>query len=635
MKFQKGLHEQKGVSTSELQDYISSLRYDTGYTTKQQTFFYVHPSGTYTPLPIGGAMVMQQAFGGVAIKALTLSENAATVIEPNRIGELTVDEIKDAYGIDMSNRKLGNPSKYGGHVGESPLIDGQTNYKKFTISGAYKYFDSLPTEPTLDMSDITPVELKTPHDDLYKAQQSTLAKLQNQDDGFHLLSGEVGVGKTHIAAAYINDTIKSNPQAKVIVIEPIDGVVSKFKSLLDNQENVMITDDASKLTKDNWDLVVFDEFHRMDGNGYVSSYPRSNYDMPKNILAMTGTVSNTYPEQVWSVTKNYVSRYFAENDHVNLQEGLAMGPYVERTINTSTGDSKKLMMPEMSTIRLEPEYLLDHILADNTVQLLRRDIEELNVEETMPVNKFASGFDLTPQDKLFSNLLASRAKMLNMTTENQLDILDDAFNTNKKEFIVQPTRDSLYNDEKRYQLVDPDTVMDNHDLLYLGKHDQPFQDKKIGFIADLAKDKQEKVLVYMLSNDYAKRVQEDLNKTGITTEFVDTHIDGAVDKINDSDANVVLFDINPITEGIDLHANTVVWYSTPRSAGLDEQACGRITRLSSEQADKNFYYLYHKTTIQESITKNIIRTNDINNRALQRNDQNIQDVSELDGNLQL
>ena len=75
-----------------------------------------------------------------------------------------------------------------------------------------------------------------------------------------------------------------------------------------------------------------------------------------------------------------------------------------------------------------------------------------------------------------------------------------------------------------------------------------------------------------------------------------------------------------IKEGVELKANNVVWYSTPESAGLDEQACGRITRLHSEKTEKNFYYLYHKTTIQQELTNNIIRTNDINNIALKRDD---------------
>ena len=109
-----------------------------------------------------------------------------------------------------------------------------------------------------------------------------------------------------------------------------------------------------------------------------------------------------------------------------------------------------------------------------------------------------------------------------------------------------------------------------------------------------------------------------MNSTGVTAEFVDTHMKGAVSKINNSSADVVVFDINMIKEGVDLEANNVVWYSTPESAGLDEQACGRITRLHSEKTEKNFYYLYHKTTIQQELTNNIIRTNDINNIALKR-----------------
>ena len=60
---------------------------------------------------------------------------------------------------------------------------------------------------------------------------------------------------------------------------------------------------------------------------------------------------------------------------------------------------------------------------------------------------------------------------------------------------------------------------------------------------------------------------------------------------------------------------------------MDEQSCGRITRLSSEQTEKNIYYMYHKTTIQQDLTNNIIRTNEINNIALNRESNETKDIS--------
>ena len=581
---------------------------------------YIHPTGeSVVALSIQEGLLYQKAFGGVCLTSndsqnYEYAGNAATVFMDDGFIYLSSDKLNTRFGYKLN--------AYGGFVRtRQPVTDSSINgelvpYKRTNMSDTYKHFASLP-KTTLNVSDLrTPITSRK-HMDLYEEQEKVLQSLQSQDDGFHLLSGEVGVGKTHIAAKYINDYIEKNPNANVLIIEPIDGVVDRFKELIDCQVSydydlprnggVVISDKTSLLNKANWDLVVFDEFHKMDKDNAVSRYPLDAKTMAKNTLAMTGTVSNTYPEQIWSTAKNYVSRY-AHDTGLSEKDALILSPYNPKGF------------PQMTGIRSVPEFFVEHVLGDKSVTLLRQDIKELGLEEKMPVNKFSTGIDLSGEDKLFYNFMKMRADLLGMTQADQLRILDMAFNTNQKEFIVQPTQ--VYGkSEKSFRLVDPETVdTTNHDLLYLGRHDQPFVDKKIDFISKLHNDKNEKILVYLTNDDYAQRVVDDLNSTGVTAEFVDTHIKGAVSKINDSAADIVVFDINPIKEGVDLHSNNVVWYSTPESAGLDEQACGRITRLSSEQTEKNFYYLYHKTTIQQELTNNIIRTNDINNLALKRDD---------------
>ena len=594
---------------------------------------YIHPSGEYVNASsIQEGLVYQKAFGGVCLSMIdrqNLKHNPdnldgdykdviAIAFMDDGFAYLSRDEIQDRFSFRIAYSGVMSRTYRFINCAESvkdPRINGDlVQAKRKNISEAYKHFASLP-KTTLNVSDLrTPITSRK-HMDLYEEQEKVLQELQSQDDGFHLLSGEVGVGKTHIAAKYINDYIEKNPNANVLIIEPIDGVVDRFKELIDCQVSydydlhrnggVVISDKTSLLNKANWDLVVFDEFHKMDKDKAVSRYPLDVANMAKNTLAMTGTVSNTYPEQIWSTAKNYVARY-ARDTGLSEKDALILSPYNDAGL------------PQMTAIRPIPEFFLDHILGDKSVTLLRQDIKELGLEKNMPVNKFSAGIELTSEDKLFYNFMKMRADLLGMTQADQLRILDMAFNTNQKEFIVQPTQ--VYGkSEKSFRLVDPETVdTTNHDLLYLGRHDQLFVDKKIDFIAKLHADKNEKILVYLTNDDYAQRVVDDLNSTGVTAEFVDTHMKGAVSKINNSSADVVVFDINMIKEGVDLEANNVVWYSTPESAGLDEQACGRITRLHSEKTEKNFYYLYHKTTIQQELTNNIIRTNDINNIALKR-----------------
>lgn len=595
---------------------------------------YIHPSGEY--ITTNGAqesLIYQKAFGGVSLVAIE-SHNYA--INTRKVGPVdygndsSIIAYSDSGFEIMSNQASWD--KYSFQVNEGVIFGTGmmtmackddninptlTRTKRLSMNMMYKHFGELPSS-RLVLNDLRDTNITRKHLDLYEAQENVLQKLQEQPDGFHLLSGEVGVGKTHIAAKYINDLLEKKPDANILIIEPIDGVVARFKKLISvdvhsspRDGNVVMTDNTSILNSTNinggWDLVVFDEFHKMDKDTTVSRYPLDTRRMPANVLAMTGTVSNTYPEQIWSTAKNYVSRYAYEFG-VNEREACLFAPFNSQGV------------PQLTSIRLLPEFFLEHVLDDKSVTLLRQDIKELGLEEKMPVNKFSAGFDLSSEDKMFYNFMVKRADLLEMSMSDKLRVLDKAFNTNQKEFTVQQTQ-VFGRDDSSFRLVDPDTIEGSDaKLLYLGRHDQPFVDKKIDFINNLYTEKNEKILVYLGDNDYGNRVVNDLNSKGLRAEFVDTHVKGAVSKINNSDADIVVFDINPIMEGIDLHANHVVWYSTPESAGLDEQACGRITRLSSEQTEKNFYYLYHKTTIQQELTNNIIRTNDINNLALKRTD---------------
>lgn len=612
------------------------------YTQVKNKAVYIHPAGEcVTTLSTQEGLVYQKAFGGAC---LTYNEqtnvdtrndnnnNVNGIADFESASKITVSTVFTDDGFefllsdDLSSRYGYTLNSYGGFVRnqkneahDAHIARDLIPIKRKSMSDMYKHFLELPTS-RLDIGDLHTMDVRK-HLDLYEAQENALQQLQAQEDGFHLLSGEVGVGKTHIAAKYINDYMEKNPDARILIIEPIDGVVNRFRDLIDvdsylydyNMPHsggyVTITDKTSALEYQKWDMVVFDEFHKMDKDVNVSRYPldASDSNMAKNVLAMTGTVSNTYPEQIWSSAKNYVSRY-AKMNGLPENEALLLAPY---NVNG---------FPQMTAIRTIPEFFLEHVVGDKSVTLLRQDIKELGLEEKMPVNKFSAGIELSGIDKSFYNFMKMRADTLGMTQADQLRILDMAFNTNQKEFIVQPTR--VYGkSDKSFRLVDINEVdTTKHDLLYLGRHDQPFVDKKIDFISNLHHDKQEKILVYLTNDGYGERVKADLDAKGILSEFVDTHENGAVDKINNSVADVVIFDINPIKEGVDLHANHVVWYSTPESSGLDEQACGRITRLSSEQTEKNFYYLYHKTTIQQELTRNIIRTNDVNNLALKRTD---------------
>lgn len=493
-----------------------------------------------------------------------------------------------------------------------PEAGGLTTISK-NMSSRKRYALFQQHSETLQLTDLRPSLARRQHPALYEEQEKVLVQMQ-KTAGFHLLSGEVGVGKTHIAAEYVNSLLQKQPESRVLIIEPVPEVANKFKQLIHQSiaGHVQIMDDVAALgSQQKQDLVVFDEFHKYDKNKRVANFPLktapSHY--PDNVIAMTGTVSSQYPEQIWSVAHNYAAVDKMRHP-VSEIAAFSYGPYNAKHV------------PQMSSIRTLPEHFLSSVLKGNLVQLLRRDVKELGLAEQMPVNKVSVGIKLSPEDKLFYHLLKVRAKSLHMSEPDQLKILDEAFNTNKSEFVVQPVYD--YQGKKRpasrrYQLVDPKRVpAGTTNLYYLGRHDGAFQDKKLDVIRGIAQKASGKTLVYLTNGSYGPRVTQGLEAAGVQAEFVDTQKSGAVQKINQSTAKAVVFDVSPIAEGVDLKADTVVWYNTPVSSGLDEQACGRITRLNSSKHEKNFYYLYHETTIQQQLTENIVRTNEVNNVALNR-----------------
>lgn len=197
---------------------------------------YIHPTGeSVVALSIQEGLLYQKAFGGVCLTSndsqnYEYAGNAATVFMDDGFIYLSSDKLNTRFGYKLN--------AYGGFVRtRQPVTDSSINgelvpYKRTNMSDTYKHFASLP-KTNLDIGDLRNSLTTRKHRDLYEEQEKVLQKLQSQDDGFHLLSGEVGVGKTHIAAKYINDYIEKNPNANVLIIEPIDGVVDRFKELID------------------------------------------------------------------------------------------------------------------------------------------------------------------------------------------------------------------------------------------------------------------------------------------------------------------------------------------------------------------------------------------------------------------
>ena len=142
----------------------------------------------------------------------------------------------------------------------------------------------------------------------------------------------------------------------------------------------------------------------------------------------------------------------------------------------------------------------------------------------------------------------------------------------------------------------------------------PMKDKILNDLLDQDEYKT-KTLIYTFDNEVAKRIAEATN-----AKFVDTsnHFT-AETEINEAlEHSAVVINILNILTGVDLHANTIIWYQTPVSLTQDVQGTGRITRLSSATNEKNVIYLYHKNTMQEKQVNQLIENSKINNELIQK-----------------
>lgn len=394
---------------------------------------------------------------------------------------------------------------------------------------------------------------------------------------FILLTGEVGVGKTYMASYIVKKWQDEHVNMKFLIIVP-KHVHNKWIDVLTsagvNMNGIIIVNSFKKADIDEADFVVYDEIHEIKTKvKHFEDYVKTN----KKTLGLTGSIVD---KSIKDIT--HLSNYF------------------------SNQGQKYPLKKDMYDIKTDTKYIRFVIGPILTVGLSKEDVMETftTMDDKIIVNTENYSIDMDREESAFYNFVTSRMAKLEISQTQRMRYLNGFLDRvpSMTEFVQKTNKVDGKMQTRSYFIGEK-----------LHKKN-PMKDKIVSEL--LGKDEySKKTLIYTFDNDVAKRIAETTN-----AEFVDTSDQfNAEEQINEKLENsAVVINILNILTGVDLHADTIIWYQTPVSLTQDVQGTGRITRLSSTTNEKTVIYLYHKNTMQEKQVNQLIENYKINNELIQK-----------------
>ena len=415
-----------------------------------------------------------------------------------------------------------------------------------------------------------------------KEKADVIAKAFWHQD-FILLTGEVGVGKTYMASYIVKKWQDEHTDAKFLIIVP-KHVHNKWIEVLTsagvNMNDVTIVNTFKKEDIDKADFVVYDEIHEIKTKvKHFENYVKTD----KKVLGLTGSIVDKSVKDITNITN-----YF------------------------SNGGKKYPMKKDMINMKTDEKYVRFIVAPLLTVGLSKDDVIETvtTMDDKIIVNTENYSIDMDKEESAFYNFVTSRMSKLEISQTQKMRYLNGFLDRvpSMTEFVQKTNR------------TDGETWTRTYFIGEKLHKKNPMKDKIVNEL--LNKDEySKKTLIYTFDNEVAKRIAKATN-----AEFVDTSDQFNAEKlINEKlEHSAVVINILNILTGVDLHADTIIWYQTPVSLTQDVQGTGRITRLSSSTNEKTVIYLYHKNTMQEKQVNQLIENYKINNELIQKEDQTAQ-----------
>jgi len=401
----------------------------------------------------------------------------------------------------------------------------------------------------------------------YQAQLKAVEQIESHftKERFVCLAGETGVGKTYIAVQVIYNLLEKRPDKKVLVIAPVQ-VRQKFQRLLAMKglKDIQVVTRFTNETLKEYDLIVYDELHTM------KTKVKHFYNLPKRIrvLGMTGSLIDKNPEDVTEMFRVFM-REFSRNIKTRQELGIPIISYIQ-----------------------------DYLIPLLCVSLSKEEVKEI---ETTQLKVMPSQYQvsMTEEEEAFYNFFQQRAtKDLEIGNDRAIRVLNQWLDREKNISSFLRVKGKDY---------------------FIGHQLHEFEDKKaqaIQKIFTINPNMEKRTIIYTLSDSIAKRVANTMKLPYIKTSSQDETL---LAKLNDLlKTSAVVVNIQPILTGVDIHADTIIWYQTPVSLSQDIQGVGRISRLSSK-GNKRVIYLYSKNTIQETMVNKLADYHQMNNMAIKQN----------------
>lgn len=398
--------------------------------------------------------------------------------------------------------------------------------------------------------------------------------------GYHdfiLLTGEVGVGKTYMASYVVKQWQNNHIDKQFLLIVP-KHVHQKWIEVLTSANvdmsmvkivNTFKKDDINKA-----DFIVYDEIHEIKTKvKHFEDFVKTN----KKLLGLTGSIID---KSIKDIT--HITNYFSNNGE------------------------KYPLKKNMKDIKTDEKYIRFIIGPILTIGLSKEDVMETvdTMDDKIIVNTENYSIDMDKEESAFYNFVTSRMATLEISQTQRMRYLNGFLDRvpSMTEFVQKTNR------------IDGKSWTRSYFIGEKLHKKSPMKDKILNELLD-KKDFNKKTLIYTFDNEIAKRIAEATN-----AEFIDTSdLFLAENKINEMlEHSAVVINILNILTGVDLHADTIIWYQTPVSLTQDVQGTGRITRLSSSTNEKKVIYLYHKNTMQETQVNQLMENYKINNELIQK-----------------
>lgn len=486
---------------------------------------------------------------------------------------------------------------------------------------------------------------------LYEKQEQAVKRIEKNIDNYCVnrtlyLSGEMGVGKTYIASAWVvRQLIKDNNQLALVVVpkqvltkwqkvlgqfckeQNYDGdiVVAKTaKQVVDyetkNGDILLVPHERFKnfvenkvKSEDEKMLVVFDEVHEVFS---TSDRPNSKFfELEKlkqinenhKMLLLTGTIFNSHWKNVLkliSITHEELFNNIIKKNYKDISDEK-----ITKILSTIADD-----YDISSFIRDFWQYI--------SIELSIDDIKELsgNREDIKQVILPIKAIDLTEEQKAFTKIIKRNLKHLNISNieENQMNFID---NPNKDLRISKRVRKSKLN---RYSVVSD--YMLSFPLLPVDFESTTKWQELKKFIKEKGEDK--KYLIYANDPSLIEILVNKLDKSftiprGLEKEKFEDYFKNQFE-IN----NIGIVDPREISTGIDISCDYLIWYQLLDNYSQSLQAQRRVYRLSSDKKTEVLFLIY-KNTYQEKIAEDV--SNSAKNNAAVQGTQLKNQLAKLTG----